>query len=258
MCGNGKLGDLMDDRDLKESESREFGRRVREELARRRISRQALADMSRISLSTLEKALAGARPFTLASKLRIEESLGNPFRPAAPTAAAPTSAPERLGAYSRAAVRWLEASYLTVRPSFKDPEAVYTYVTEIRWDDEAGHLVFAEHQRVDSEFEQRGEVSLPNLSGHTYLTTNDTGQHRLIVLGRPTASGAMYGLLATLEVGHGSQLVPACCPIVLTPMARQTDPRIGVIVPGTDHYDAYRKLLLETTSRDFARFHICG
>ena len=244
----------MDDRDLKDAESREFGRRVREELARRRVSRQALADMSKISLSTLEKALAGARPFTLASKVRIEEALG--LRGPDQKPASPGSAPEHLGAYSRPAVRWLEASYLTVRPSFKDPEAVYTYVTEIRWDDEAGHLVFAEHQRVDSEFEQRGEVSLPNLSGHTYLTTNDTGQHRLIVLGRPTASGSMYGLLATLEVGHGSQLVPACCPIVLAPMARQADPQIGVITPAMPQYETYRALLQQVTTRDFARFHL--
>src|SRR5438270_8576487 len=34
---------------------------VREELARRRLSRQWLADEARVSLSTLEKALAGSR-----------------------------------------------------------------------------------------------------------------------------------------------------------------------------------------------------
>jgi transcriptional regulator with XRE-family HTH domain len=151
----------MDDKELKDAESREFGRRVREELARRRVSRQALADMAKISLSTLEKALAGTRPFTLASKIRIEEALGiGPGRTPAP---GPVAAPEHLGAYSRPAVRWLESSYLTIRPSFKDAESLYTYVTEIRWDDPLGHLVFAEHQRQDSEFEQRGEVSLPNL-----------------------------------------------------------------------------------------------
>src|SRR5690349_11985353 len=105
----------MDDRELKEAESREFGRRVREELARRRVSRQALADMARISLSTLEKALAGKRSFTLASKLRIEEALGPPFRPIEAEPIQHFSAPERLGAYVHAAVRWLEQSYLTIR-----------------------------------------------------------------------------------------------------------------------------------------------
>jgi transcriptional regulator with XRE-family HTH domain len=245
----------MDDKELKDAESREFGRRVREELARRRISRQALADMARISLSTLEKALAGTRPFTLASKIRIEEALGM-RQAAAPSAPPAFAAPERLGAYTRPAVRWLEGSYLTIRPSFGTDEGVYTYVTEIDWNEEAGHLVFAEHQRIDSQFEQRGDVSIPHLSGHIYLTTNEVGQHRMVVLSRPTITGSMFGLLATLQVGHGSQLVPASCPIVLAPLARQPEHELGLIEPGTKYHDAYRALLLETTSRDFARFHL--
>ena len=49
---------------------------IREELARRRISRQFLADEARISISTLEKALSGRRAFTLATTIRLEEALG--------------------------------------------------------------------------------------------------------------------------------------------------------------------------------------
>ncbi|HEX6661809.1 MAG TPA: hypothetical protein VF067_08080, partial [Sphingomicrobium sp.] len=45
---------------------------VREELARRRLSRQWLADQARVSLSTLEKALVGSRPFTLTTVVRLE------------------------------------------------------------------------------------------------------------------------------------------------------------------------------------------
>ena len=44
---------------------------VREALARRRISRQTLAEKAKISLSTLEKALSGRRPFTLATVIRL-------------------------------------------------------------------------------------------------------------------------------------------------------------------------------------------
>jgi hypothetical protein len=65
----------------------------------------------------------------------------------------------------------------------------------------------------------------------------------------------MYGLLTTLEVGHGSQLVPSTSPLVLTPLARQADPSIGVVSPGAAQYDRYRALLQEATARDFARFH---
>ena len=53
---------------------------VREELARRRLSRQWLADAARVSLSTLEKALAGSRPFTLATVVRLEGALGTSLR----------------------------------------------------------------------------------------------------------------------------------------------------------------------------------
>ena len=45
---------------------------IREELARRRMSRRGLADLAKISISTLEKVLSGRRPFTLADLSREE------------------------------------------------------------------------------------------------------------------------------------------------------------------------------------------
>src|SRR3954463_10718859 len=92
---------------------------VREELARRRLSRQWLADEAKVSLSTLEKALAGSRPFTLATVVRLEDVLGTSLRtPVAAREAPKMFAPESMGAYARPAVQWLEGNYLTLRPSF--------------------------------------------------------------------------------------------------------------------------------------------
>src|SRR5262245_32808386 len=72
---------------------------VREELARRRLSRQWLADQAKISLSTLEKALAGSRPFTLATVVRLEDALGTGLRGRQPNAQAEVRpfAPEAMG-----------------------------------------------------------------------------------------------------------------------------------------------------------------
>ena len=56
---------------LSDEQSRSVAAIVREELARRRISRQYLAEMAKISISTLEKALSGRRPFTLATTIRL-------------------------------------------------------------------------------------------------------------------------------------------------------------------------------------------
>src|SRR5256885_11225260 len=49
---------------------------VREELARRRLSRQWLADEAKVSLSTIEKALGGSRPLTPATVGRAPGCFG--------------------------------------------------------------------------------------------------------------------------------------------------------------------------------------
>jgi transcriptional regulator with XRE-family HTH domain len=236
-------------------ESGEIARKVREELARRRISRQALADMARISISTLEKALGGSRSFTLATVIRLEEALGTPLRGKAPAApSAPTYAPDELGAYARSAVRWLEGRYLTLRPLFDGVEGVYSYLTTIEWDSETSCLVFSESERLDSSFAQHGRVSMPHLSGHIYLVTADGGQYRLAVLGRPTIAGSLYGILTTLLVGHGSQLVPAASPIALLRADRDAEPAFGRIEAGHQAFARYLAEVQAVTARDFARF----
>lgn len=230
--------------------------RLREELARRRISRQALADMARISLSTLEKALSGSRPFTLATLVRIEDVLGTKLRQAEPAATAEAAlAPEHMGSYSRPAVRWIEGEYLTLRPAFSDPEAIYAYRTLILWDDDAGHLRFTEHDRADSAFTQAGYVSMPNLSGHTYLVTSEEGQYRMIMLGRGTREKRMFGLLTTLQAGSGSQLLPVACPIALVPMDQMPDPQFGLIGSGHRDHAVCRDILGQAISNDFCRWY---
>ncbi|MBR7518250.1 helix-turn-helix transcriptional regulator, partial [Mycobacterium tuberculosis] len=73
-------GDI--DSQLSERQNQAVATKIREEMARRRVSRQYLADQAKISLSTLEKALSGHRPFTLATTNRLEEALGMRLRAA--------------------------------------------------------------------------------------------------------------------------------------------------------------------------------
>lgn len=245
----------MQDQELIGAEADEVGRRVREELARRRVSRQALADMAKISLSTLEKALAGTRPFTLATTLRIEEALGITIRPVPTMIAAKDTAPDHMGAYAHAAVKWLEGRYLTLRPSFGTPGAIYAYLTTIRWLDDKGHLGFFESERIDARFEQTGHVSMPNLSGHIYLVTNEQGQYRLQTLSRPTIDGTLYGVLATLQVGHGSQLVPVAAPVAMCKVDRPEEHAFGLISAESSCHGAYREKLRAATGDDYVRFY---
>lgn len=233
----------------------QLAERIREELGRRRVTRQWLADEARISLSTLEKGLAGQRRFTLATIVRIEGVLGLSLRPARGTrdGAAAEVAPDELGAYARPAVRWLEGDYLTVRPAFGTPGALVAYRTILAWDEAAGHLVFRESDRADAAYTQRGDVAFPHQSGHLYLVTREAGQFRMAILGRPSIAGAMHGLLTTLHAGGGARLMPVSCPIALMPLASMAAPRFGLIAPGDADHAGLAAMLAQVETDGFAR-----
>jgi transcriptional regulator with XRE-family HTH domain len=255
----GALMPLTTEEQLSAEQSRSIAALIREELARRRISRQHLAHQAGISISTLEKALAGRRPFTLATTIRLEEALGVSLRKTAvdangPTATGPGLAPGDLGFYSRPAVKWIEGAYLTLRPSFGERGAIYAYQTDIVWDDGRSSLIFRESGRIDAAFTQQGLVSVPHQSGHIYLVTNIQGQYRLIIVARPTIDGEMYGILTTLQAGRGSQLIPIAAPIALVPLHAVKDAQFGQIGAGHPCYETYRRYLQRNVEEPFAVF----
>jgi transcriptional regulator with XRE-family HTH domain len=246
------------DKQLSPEQSRQVAELIREEIARRRISRQTLAEQAKLSLSTLEKVLGGRRPFTLATMVRLEEALGVSLRkgveiqPVAPVNG--DVSPDGLGAYSRRSVAWLEGVYITVRPSFGARDAIYAYHTEIVWDQSVSSLMFREGERMDAAYSQFGEVAVPNQSGHIYLVTNRHGQHRLITVSRPTISGEMYGIITTLLAGRGSLLTPVAAPIAFLPIKTIRNPSVGRILPDDSNHAAYREHLRRTTEEPFALF----
>ena len=250
---------LASDKQLSDEQSRSVAAVIREELARRRISRKRLADQAKISISTLEKALSGRRPFTLATTIRLEEALGVSLRGKEPETAPPARppsglAPGELGFYSRPAVSWIEGNYLTLRPSFSDSAAIYAYRTEICWDDALSSLIFRESERQDAIFSQQGLVSVPNQSGHIYFITNRQGQYRMIIVARPTIQGEMYGIITTLQVGRGAQLMPVSAPVAFVPLATVPDVQFGRVAEGHACYQEYRRHLRRTVEEPFALF----
>ena len=250
---------LTPDKQLSAEQSRQVAETIREEIARRRMSRQSLAEQAKLSLSTLEKVLGGRRPFTLATTVRLEQALGVSLRKGqdSPVAAAPSNgdiSPDGLGAYSRRSVEWLEGIYVTVRPSFGGKDAIYAYRTEIAWDPAVSSLVFRESERQDAAYTQFGEVAVPNQSGHIYLVTNRHGQHRLITVSRPRISGEMYGIITTLLAGRGSLLTPIAAPIVFLPIKNIPAPSLGRVSSDDANYAVYREHLRRTTDEPFALF----
>ena len=250
---------VVAEKQLSAEQSQVVAAQVREELARRRISRQQLAEKAKISISTLEKALGGRRPFTLATIVRLEEALGLKLRKPNGDGNGESHsngdvAPDNLGSYARRGVAWLAGGYLTLRPSFGEKDAIYAYRTEIIWDEAASCLIFREAERHDAAFTQFGEVSIPNQSGHIYLVTNRHGQYRLITVARPTITGEMHGILTTLLAGRGSQLTPIAAPIAFVPLRVMPDAVFGRISAKDAKFEIYRKYLQRTVEEPFALF----
>jgi transcriptional regulator with XRE-family HTH domain len=252
-CGRVRTGTDMSEEQLSAGENQAISAAIREELARLRITRQHLADKAKLSLSTLEKALSGQRPFTLATVVRLEEALGHTLRkPRAARQVELALAPDSLGSYARPAVQWLEGRYVTIRASFGDPMALYTYMTEIHWDGTLSHLAYRESERIDSDFKHDGAVSVPHQSGYVYLVTNRHGQYRLAILSRPMITGEMYGLLTTLQLGRGSQLTPVSTPLVLVPVdSLGKDVAFGRIDASHSVHGRYLALLKRATEDPF-------
>ena len=244
---------------LTAAENRALGTRMREELARQRLSRETLAERARVSLSTLEKGLSGQRPFTLATLVRLETALGIVLRASetpTPSAALAShaNAPDELGGYNRASVGWLEGGYLTLIPSFGEPGAIFAYRTDVTWNERQACLTFRESERLDHDFVQFGSVSVPLQSGHIYFITNRHGQMRLIVVARPLITGEMHGILTTLQAGRGSHLSPVAVPIVFKPLKPDDQPSYGRIHPADEAFNGYLKILRRTVADGFAAF----
>src|SRR5262249_13717016 len=108
--------------------------------------------------------------------------------------------------------------------------------------------------RQDAIFSQQGLVSVPNQSGHIYLITNRQGQYRLIIVARPTIKGEMYGIITTLQVGRGAQLMPVSAPIAFVPLAPLGEVAFGRITEEHRCYPDYRRHLRRTVEEPFALF----
>ena len=234
------------------SEDRHVADRVREGLAKRRMSRLQLAEAARLSLSTLEKGLSGERHFTMATLVRLEEVLGVRLRAADPGLTHVQAATD-LGGYHKEGVNWLVGTYLTLRPGFERADAVYAYLIRIAWDDDLRHLAFSESDRADARFAQRGVVSMPYQSGHIYLVTNEHGQFRTLTLGRPSIGGDMHGLITTLRVGRGGRLTPVSAPVALLRRTEQqvVEAALGQVLREQRGFDQYRDEIDRVLAEEF-------
>ncbi len=162
------------------------------------------------------------------------------------------AAPAYMGAYTRAGVDHYLGSYLTIRPSFSQPEAVMAYRTDITWDDAWPSLLFQERDRPDKPFVHRGRLYIPTSSMYIHLVSLTKGAMRMIMVSQIDPTGTMRGLVTTLNKQR-SHFVPVSAPIVYLKRDAFPDGTLGVIETNSPFYPEYRLLLAETLDQGYAR-----
>jgi len=160
-------------------------------------------------------------------------------------------APIYMGAYTRAAIDHYIGSYLTLRPSFTQPNVIVAYRTDITWDPEWPSLLFQERDRPDAPYSHRGRLYIPSSSMFIHLVSLTKGAMRMVVVSQVDRFGEMRGIITTLHK-HGAMLVPVATPIAY---ARRDafEGAFGEITPDNNSYADYKNILDKTLKQGYAR-----
>ena len=209
---------------------------LRSEMAKRRLTQEALAALTGLSLATVGRTLRGKfRPETI---MLIESKLDVPLRAAGRTGS--TVAAAEYGSYHYDAVSHLVGEYLCARRAFSQPGQLALYPISIRWSPEPAGLAFSETNSIGrTNYSQKGFIYVPPGCAYLHLATVDRGSVRLItvsfVADKLVDTEPMRGLILTLYNPVASSHIPAVSPFVMFRL-RDNDPRraLNGLLPETD------------------------
>lgn len=188
-------------------------RRVRLEMAKQGLTREALAERADVKERTLGNLLAGqsVRDATVAKVARalsieLDSLLSDPRLNGAgsPPADTPERADESYGGYMLAAYESYLGAYVAYRRAFNDKHELYRSVFDIDWDEALSRLRFLELQRFrgrDNRSVQSSHGGGIYISPHTgliQLLTTFQGALRLVTLSRfQLGDNRLRGLILT-------------------------------------------------------------
>lgn len=161
-------------------------------------------------------------------------------------------APVYMGAYTRAAVDHYIGSYLTLRRSFTQPDAIVAYRTDITWDADWPSLLFQERDRPDAPYSHRGRLYIPSSSMFIHLVSLTKGAMRMIIVSQIDRTGEMRGLVTTLNKQRAT-FTPVATPIVYCRRDTFSDDSLGEIGTRHRHYKKYQSLIQDTIEQGYAR-----
>ena len=230
-----------------------FVRRVRVEMAKRGLTRTALAEIAGCKERTLGNLLAGqpVRDATVAGVARglsidLDTLLGGPVGNGASDGSMQGRADESYGGSLLSAYEDYLGPYLAYRRVFSRRNAIYRSVYELDWDEDLSRLRFLELQGnpngrgADASTQHAGGVYISPHTGMLQLLTTFQGALRLVTLNRfQRGSDKLRGVILT-QSDRERFYQPAVSAIFLHKLKgrqrlSELERRIGTLEP--DHAD---------------------
>lgn len=230
------------------NEAKEVAHQLKLEMARRGFTRYDIESRTKLSKSTIEKALSGLySEFTLIKIKQALEDADDDEDHEAPVAG------EDYGAYTRASVAHYEGEYICFRPAFARPDNIYAYKIDIAWNADKRRLTFKEKNRNDATYQNTGSIYIPQGSMYMSLLTIEKGRVRQIIVSQLDPSGSMRGIITTLHNPRGNIYIPTSSPIILTRNENDKNFVIGEIDNKSNFYPIYREMLDQTIQQEYAK-----
>lgn len=229
-----------------------FIRRVRLEMAKRGLTRDALADLAQVKERTLGNLLAGhpVRDITVAKvarvlDLQLDDVVGRDVGPISKdhSAAEKLRADEAYGGYMLSAWEAYLGTYVGIRRVFADRPELYRSVFEIDWDEGQSRLRFLELQRFKGANNRAvasshaGGIYISPHTGLIQLLTTYQGALRLVTLTKfRLGDNRLRGLILT-QSDRDMFFQPAVSPIYLEKLERRSrlselEKLVGAVGPG--------------------------
>lgn len=209
---------------------------IREYISAKNLSREQFAHRAKVSISLLNKMLAG--DFTDKGLAKVESNTGVRFRS---HNIIRKQAPEYLGSYSYDDCHRYEGFYELIRRSFQEEHIIHSYAMEIKWSEESACLAVRHLGIKESQFRQFGLISMPESARYFFIQSQDRGWHSLAIMSKLDFSRIMYGALYSLGDVGTQGFLPMAVPIVIKGAGNPTETK--KIDQSSPDYEVYAKLL---------------
>jgi hypothetical protein len=213
-------------------------------------SRQDFADKVGYSIASINQLVTGV--FSWKAIQQIERHTGEKFSPDRQRVL--VASPE-LGGYEEADVQDFCGEYWFIRPNRNHIEnEIEVSLFAIEWEASVPGLIISHIDKGSETKTRLGHISMPKSSSHVFISSNDLGWSRLLILSYPDSMKTMKGGLFTVSPVLGGSYAPVIVPVMLCDNASR-DYECRSYCPDDSLYLSLKKDLSEVMSRKFLILH---